>query len=64
MSTGKLKSQNKWAHYYTLTDRPQNLDPDGKFRRVRVTQRNMNLRAVTKAGYYASDAHAPIDTRQ
>lgn len=47
------------ARYYTLTYQPQNLDPDGKFRRVRVTLRYPNLRVVTKAGYYAPDEHAP-----
>ena len=52
------------AQYYTLTYQPQNFDPDGKFRRVRVTLRNPDLRVVTKAGYYAPDAHAPIDPRQ
>jgi hypothetical protein len=36
----------------------------GKFRRVRVTLRNPDLRLVTKAGYYVPDAHAPIDARQ
>jgi hypothetical protein len=40
------------------------VDPDGKFRHVRVTLRNPDLRAVTKAGDYAPDAHAPIDPRQ
>lgn len=52
------------AQYYTLTYKPQNFDPDGKFRRVRVTLRNPDLRTVTKAGYYAPDARAPLDPRQ
>jgi VWFA-related protein len=58
------ESEQLGAHYFTLTYQPQNLDPDGRFRRVRVTLRNPDLRAVTKAGYYAPDAHAPIDPRQ
>jgi VWFA-related protein len=58
------ESERMGAQYYTLTYQPQNFDPDGKFRRVRVTLRNPNLRVATKAGYYAPDAHAPVDTRQ
>ena len=58
------ESEEMGARYYTLTYQPQNLDPDGKFRRVRVTLRNPNLRAVTKAGFYAPDEHAPFDARQ
>jgi VWFA-related protein len=58
------QSEQMGANYYTLTYQPQNLTPDGKFRRVRVTLRNSDLRAVTKAGFYAPDAHAPIDPRQ
>src|SRR5579863_8115256 len=51
------------SQYYTLTYQPESVDPDGKFRRVRVSLRNPNFHAVTKAGYYAPDAHAPIDER-
>jgi hypothetical protein len=58
------ESEQMGAQYYTLTYQPQNLNPDGKFRRVRVTLRNPDLRVVTRAGYYAADAHAPIDPRQ
>ena len=58
------ESEQMGSQYYTLTYQPQKVDPDGKFRRVRVTMRNPNLRAVTKAGYYAPDAHAPINERQ
>jgi VWFA-related protein len=58
------ESEQMGAQYYTLTYQPREVDPDGKFRRVRVALRNVNLRAVTKAGYYAPDAHAPIDPRQ
>jgi VWFA-related protein len=58
------ESEQMGTHYYTLTYKPQNLDRDGKFRRIRVTLRNPNLRAVTKGGYYAPDVNAPIDPRQ
>lgn len=57
------ESEQIGSQYYTLTYQPQNVDPNGRFRRVRVTLRNPNLRAVTKAGFYAPDAHAPIDAR-
>jgi VWFA-related protein len=58
------ETEQMGANYYTLTYQPQNLTPDGKFRRVRVTLRNPDLRAVTKAGFYAPDAHAPISPRE
>ncbi len=58
------ESEQIGGQYYTLTYKPQNLEPDGKFRRVRVTLCNPNLHTVTKAGYYAPDAHAPIDPAQ
>jgi VWFA-related protein len=58
------QSERMGAEYYTLTYQPQNVDPNGKFRRIRVTLRDVNLRAVTKAGYFAPDRNAPIDPRQ
>jgi hypothetical protein len=58
------ESEHMGAEYYTITYQPRQVDPDGKFRRVRVALRDVKLRAVTKAGYYAPDAHAPIDPRQ
>jgi VWFA-related protein len=58
------QSERMGAEYYTLTYQPQNVDPNGRFRRIRVTLRDPNLRAVTKAGYYAPDRNAPIDPRQ
>jgi hypothetical protein len=59
-----LRSEGMGAQYYTLTYQPQGGDPNGKFRRIRVTLRDPNLRAVTKAGYFAPDQNAPIDWRQ
>lgn len=52
------------ANYYTLTYQPHAVAPDGRFRRIRVTLRDPNLHAVTKAGYYAPDKNAPYDARQ
>jgi VWFA-related protein len=58
------RSERMGGEYYTLTFQPQIVDPDGKFRRIRVTLRDPNLRAITKAGYFAPNANAPIDRRQ
>lgn len=52
------------AEYYTLSYQPLDVEANGKFRRIRVTLRDPNLRAVTKAGYFAPDKNAPIDPRQ
>ena len=53
------QSQRMGAEYYTLTYQPSEpgspTDADGKFRRIRVTLRNPDLQAITKAGYYAPD---------
>ena len=58
------RSAQLGANYYTLTYQPENVDPDGKFRRVRVTLRDPSLHAITKAGYYAPDEKAVIDVQQ
>ena len=58
------QSEQMGEHYYTLTYQPRDGASDGKFRRIRVTLRDPNLRAVTKIGYYAPDAKAPVDPRQ
>jgi hypothetical protein len=58
------RSERMGGEYYTLTYQPQIVDPDGKFRRIRVTLGDQNLRAITKAGYFAPNANAPIDRRQ
>jgi VWFA-related protein len=52
------------SEYYTLTYEPPPSEPDGRFRRVRVTMRNPNLHVITKAGYFAPEKDAPIDARQ
>jgi VWFA-related protein len=58
------RSRELGANYYTLTYQPHNVEPDGKFRRVRVTMRDPSLHAVTKAGFYAPDAKAIVNERQ
>lgn len=58
------QSQQMGANYYTLTYQPHDEKEDGKFRRVRVTLRDPNLKAVTKIGYFAPDAKAPVNLRQ
>jgi hypothetical protein len=57
-------SEQLGAQYYTLTYQPQNFDANGKFRRIRVTLRDPNLRAVTKAGYFAPHKNSPNNPRQ
>ena len=52
------------SNYYTLTYQPEYVDPNGKFRRVRVTVRDRSLRVITKAGYYAPDSKAIITPDQ
>ena len=58
------QSEELGAQYYTLTYQPPEGDADGKFRRVRVTLRDPNLRVVTKAGYFSPDQNAVIGPRQ
>jgi VWFA-related protein len=58
------QSERMGSDYYTLTYQLQNANHNGKFRRIRVTLRNPNLHAVTKAGYFAPDKNAPVDRRQ
>jgi len=58
------RSQELGSQYYTLTYQPHEGDADGKFRRIRVTLRDPNMHAVTKAGYFAPNKSAPVDPRQ
>lgn len=58
------RSAQLGASYYTLTYQPESVDPDGKFRRARVTVRDRSFRVVTKAGYYAPDSKAIITPEQ
>jgi VWFA-related protein len=52
------------SEYYTLTYQPHDVPFDGKFRRIRVSLRNPNLQALTKAGYFAPEKNQPADPRQ
>ena len=54
------------SEYYTLTYQPQDQDDvaNGKFRRIRVTLRDRNLRVVTKAGCFAPERSEREDPRQ
>src|SRR5665213_1909508 len=51
------------SHYYTLTYQPPESIANGKFLRVRVTMRNPDLQALTKAGYFSPDKGQPTDPR-
>ncbi len=62
------ESQRMGAEYYTLTYQPTEpgspTNDEGKFRRIRVTVRNPDLRVVTKTGYYAPDDAHPVDAEK
>jgi VWFA-related protein len=47
------RSQQLGSEYYTLSYQPQDVKADDTFRRIRVTLRDRNLHALTKAGYFA-----------
>ena len=58
------QSEELGSEYYTLTYQPSVGDEDGKFRRIRVTLRDPNLRVVTKAGYFSPDKNAATGSWQ
>jgi len=58
------RSEKLGSEYYTLTYQPHEGDANGKFRRIRVTLRDPNLRAVTKTGYFAPDGKVPVAPQQ
>ena len=61
---GEIKeSLNMGAKFYTLTYQPHEIVNNGKYRRIRVTMRNPDLRAVTKSGYYAEDSDSEANPR-
>jgi VWFA-related protein len=61
----EIKQSEEWgSEYYTLTYQPPEGNADGKFRRIRVTLHNPDLRVVTKAGYFSPDKKAAIGPRQ
>jgi VWFA-related protein len=63
VNTEIKESEELGSEYYTLTYSPPEGNVDGKFRRIRVTLRNPNLRVVTKAGYFAMDKEAAVGHR-
>jgi len=64
INTEIKQSQQLGTEYYTLTYQPQEGNDDGKFRRIRVSLRNPDLRAVTKTGYFSTDKKAPSSRQQ
>ncbi len=64
INTEIKQSQELGSEYYTLTYQPPSGDADGKFRRIRVTLRDPNLHALTKAGYFAPEKTAATGSRQ
>ncbi len=58
------QSEELGSEYYTLTYQPPEGTADGKFRRIRVTLQDPNLRVVTKAGYFSPAKDAVIGPRQ
>jgi len=64
ISTEIKQSEDLGSEYYTLTYQPPEWDADGKFRRIRVTLRNPDLRIVTKAGYFSPDQNSGMGPRR
>jgi VWFA-related protein len=64
INTEIKQSMELGSEYYTLTYQPPEADPNGKFRRVRVTLRDPNLRVMTKAGYFSPDKKMDVGQRQ
>jgi hypothetical protein len=56
-------SQQLGSEYYTLSYQPHDVKADDTFRRIRVTLRDRNLHALTKAGYFAL-GRAPVTLGQ
>ena len=49
------EAQELGSNYYTLTYQPPMGMDDGKYRKIAVTLRDPNLRAMTKTGYYSPE---------
>jgi VWFA-related protein len=58
------RSEELGSQYYTLTYQPPASEENGKFRRVRVSLRDPNLRVVTKTGYFSPDKKMSVGPRQ
>ena len=57
-------SEEFGSNYYTLTYQPPEGNFDGKFRHIKVSLRDPDLRVVAKAGYYAPEKDAAADTQR
>lgn len=55
-------AQKLGSNYYTLTYQPPTGENNGEFRRIEVLLRDPNLRAMTKAGYYAPEQTTKTDS--
>jgi VWFA-related protein len=56
------EAQELGSKYYTLTYQPQAGENNGEFREIKVVLRDPNLRAITKAGYFAPEVTASADS--
>jgi VWFA-related protein len=56
------EAQELGSKYYTLTYQPQAGEKDGEFREIKVVLRDPNLRAMTKAGYFAPEVTTSADS--
>jgi VWFA-related protein len=56
------EAQELGSKYYTLTYHPQARENNGEFREIKVVLRDPNLRAMTKAGYFAPEVTTSADS--
>jgi VWFA-related protein len=56
------EAQELGSKYYTLTYQPQTGENNGEFREIKVVLRDPNLRAMTKAGYFAPEVTTSADS--
>jgi VWFA-related protein len=56
------EAQELGSKYYTLTYQPQVRENNGEFREIKVVLRDPNLRAMTKAGYFAPEVTTSGDS--
>ena len=56
------EAQELGSKYYTLTYQPQASENNGEFREIKVVLRDPNLRAMTKAGYFAPEITTSADS--
>ena len=56
------EAQELGSNYYTLTYQPERGEDNGEFREIKVVLRDPNLRAMTKAGYFAPEVTTSADS--